>query len=212
MLAAPPVKKLLLFVVVALIATWVVWRSTRTPSRIPPSPTAPSAADAAAASSATTLPTHILPDAGGSEQVRKLSHEDRERLEKQIRAAIAKSSSAAGTAPSLDAELPLIRLEDVGKPLHQALEDAIPLLSACYGERKAGRDAMRAIAVMTMISDPELGTVIDTDEIKADNGAKMDPKVDACLRDTIDSLALPPLGKAGKVGVQYSFKFDSEPR
>ena len=65
-----------------------------------------------------------------------------------------------------------------------------------------------AVAQMTMTSDPELGTVIDTDAIKDENGQPLDPELDTCLRDTIDSLALPPLGpRAGKLPLQYSFRF-----
>jgi hypothetical protein len=61
---------------------------------------------------------------------------------------------------------------------------------------------------MTMVSDPELGTVIDTGEITDAGGAPLDGKLDDCLRDAIDALALPPLGVPGKLQLQYSFRFE----
>ena len=196
-------KRVLPLVILALVAALIAWRLTRT-TRITPDPTTTAAPDRASPSSPTP-PSAPAPVDAGTPQVRKLAKEDRQRLEAQIRAAIAKSTSTAGAAPSLGDELPVIPLEDVGKPLQQALEDAVPLLAACYRERKAGHDA---IALMTLISDPELGTVIDTGEIQDEAGAKLETQLDACLRDTIDSLALPPLGKPGKVALQYSFKFE----
>jgi hypothetical protein len=62
---------------------------------------------------------------------------------------------------------------------------------------------------MTFFTDPEVGTVIDTDAIVgATDGGTVDPKIDACMRDVIDSLALPPLGKPGKLKLEYTFRFD----
>jgi hypothetical protein len=61
---------------------------------------------------------------------------------------------------------------------------------------------------MTMLSDPDLGTVIDTTDILGPDGKKLDHTLDDCLRDTIDALALPPLGQPGKLQIQYSFRFD----
>ena len=61
---------------------------------------------------------------------------------------------------------------------------------------------------MTMTSDRDLGTVIDTADILGPDGKKLGPTLDTCLRDSIDSLALPPLGQPGKLQIQYSFKFD----
>jgi hypothetical protein len=61
---------------------------------------------------------------------------------------------------------------------------------------------------MTLVSDPDLGTVIDTSAMTDADGTPLDHAHDECLRDTIDSLALPPLGQPGKLQLQYSFKSD----
>jgi len=62
--------------------------------------------------------------------------------------------------------------------------------------------------MMRMTSDPDLGTVIDTSGITDAAGQALPAELDDCLRDAIESLALPPLGKRGKVDVKYTFRFD----
>ena len=78
-----------------------------------------------------------------------------------------------------------------------------PLVAECY--EKHGKST-QAMAKMTMISDPDLGTVIDTEAIIDRDGKAVEAKLDECMRDTIDSLGLPPLGKPGKLKVQYTFQ------
>ena len=158
------------------------------------------------AAAAATAPVAARAPSG----VRRLDAEERRRLGQQIEAALKqhrKTAASAGTAtrPALD-EDPVLRVEDVGKPVKDALEAAIPLLAACY--EKAGSAAPKApLAQMTMISDPELGTVIDNAAVTDAEGKPLERSLDECLRDAIDSLALPPLGKPGKLPLQYSFRF-----
>ena len=169
---------------------------------------APIAAPVVAPARPTTIDVTIVPPgdaapAPSPTSVRKLTHEDRARLGAQIRASIAKAQGTAG--PGEPPSLPVLRIEDIGEPAKQALSAAIELLAACY---PTGSDRPIAVARMTMISDPALGTVIDTDEITDEAGAKLAPAIDTCLRDTIDSLAIPPLGPPGKLALQYSFRFE----
>jgi hypothetical protein len=145
--------------------------------------------------------------------VRRLVPEERRRLAEQITAAIhrARASSAAASArggAGAAGEDPIIPLEEASKPLQQALSEATSFLADCYKQQPGGAAKQTATAMMTMASDPDLGTVIDTDTIIDAEGKQIDQRVDECLRDTIDSLAFPPLGKAGKLQLQYSFRFD----
>ena len=141
-------------------------------------------------------------------QVRRLTSDERRRLGERIAAARQRAREAASNPATGSADDDVIPLEQVAKPLKDALNDSISLLAECYPQQPGG-DAMRdATAMMTMTSDPELGTVIDTDEIKDAAGTPVAPKLDECLRDAIDSLALPPLGRGGKLKVQYTFRFD----
>lgn len=140
--------------------------------------------------------------------VRRLTTDERRRLGEQIAAARQRAREAAGRPATGPAEDDVIPLEQVSGPLKDGLEASIHLLAECYPQQP-GTDAMRdATARMTMTSDPDLGTVIDTEGIQDAAGAPIAARLDECLRDTIDSLALPPLGKGGKLKLQYTFKFD----
>jgi hypothetical protein len=143
---------------------------------------------------------------------RRLDPEERKQLGAKIKAAIEKARvdrlSVASTAPGPHvADDPVIPLESVGAPLKAGLDASIPLLAACY--EKAGSASVKtAAANMTMVSDPDLGTVIDTATVTDAEGKPLAPELDTCLRDTIDQLELPPLGQVGKLNVQYTFRFD----
>ena len=146
------------------------------------------------------------------QSVRRLSVEDRRELRTQIKRALRQRSTANGKARAAGAgsaaadDLPVIPLEKVGKQAQDALQRAIPVLAACY--RQGSAREQTALAQMVMISDPELGMVIDTSAISGADGAAIAPALDECLRDAIESLALPPLGVPGKLALQYSFRFD----
>jgi hypothetical protein len=146
-------------------------------------------------------------------EVRRLPAAERDALKDSIlaglrRARAAETAQAEGAAPAPVAAdaYPVLRLEDAGPKLREALEQAIPHLAECYP--KGSRARTVAVAQMTLFTDPETGTVIDTDAIVGRDGGVVDGKVDACLRDTIDSLALPPLGRPGRLQLEYSFRFE----
>lgn len=210
-------RKILLVVLLggALAVALLIWRRPSASEHLPPS--------LAGSNGATASVPRTAPGPGSAEgparpgeappgQVRRLTSDERRRLGEQIaaarqRARAAEPSTAAGSATD-SADDDHIPVEQVTKPLKDGLNEAIHLLAECY-QQQPGGDAMReAAALMTMTTDPELGTVIDTDEIKDAAGNSVAPKLDECLRDTIDSLALPPLGKRGKLTVKYTFRFD----
>ena len=152
------------------------------------------------------------PPAATAAKTRRLSPEERKQLGAQIAAAVHKArearaaqARAAGSAVADDD--PIIPLESIGPALEDSLTAAIPILAECF-QRAGITDPKTAVAQMTMTSDPDLGTVIDTADIVGPDGAKLGPQLDSCLRDSIDSLALPPLGQPGKLQLQYSFRFD----
>jgi len=140
--------------------------------------------------------------------VRRLSTEDRKKLGEQIRAAIqrARSSPAAPSTTQTTDNPRDLALETIGQAAQEMLRAAIPLLAECYGKRE---DGLRAAARLTMITDPDLGTVIDTDAVTGGDGKPLASALETCLRDVIDSLELPPLGRqAGRVKLEYTFRFD----
>ena len=188
-------------VVVVGLACYLLW---------PREDLAPAATPArGSASSQSAITSSAIIDAAGSAtpRVRRLSPEARAELGRKIEAARARTTASAApvTPPALHDEL---KLEDVAEPLQQAFFEAIPLLADCYADRGRG---FRAAARMTLSTDPELGTVIDTDTIKDGNDQPVDAALDACLRDVIDSLGLPPLGDvAGRLQLQYTFRSDED--
>jgi hypothetical protein len=192
-------------IAVAMIASAVMWWHRRA------APASATVAPPPAATATSPVP-QTAPSAGASMKTRKLSAEDRKQLGEKIAAAVhaarearAAQAKAAGTAVA--DEDPVIPLESVGPELKDALTAAIPILAECF--QHAGiTDPRTAVAQMTMTSDPSLGTVIDTADILGPDGKKLGPTLDTCLRDSIDSLALPPLGQPGKLQLQYSFRFD----
>jgi hypothetical protein len=127
----------------------------------------------------------------------------RKRLGEQIEAARAKArAKAQESGTPMNEEF---ALDTIGKPLQDALQSAIPVLAECYGKQAEGNTAA---ALMSLASDPELGTVIDTDGLTDKDQKPLDPKLEECLRDAIESLGLPPLGDhPGTVRLQYSFRF-----
>lgn len=160
-------------------------------------------------------------EAPAASRVRKLSAPDRAMLAEQIRASIAKRVAAdapatgSGSSAPPELDVPLLVLEDVGPELKSALDESIPIIGECYekfpGSTKAGSGSDKArvaVAMMVMTSDPELGTVVDADKLTDEDGTPLDDALETCLRDTIQSLALPPLGKPGKLPLQYSFRSD----
>lgn len=140
-------------------------------------------------------------------RVRRLGADERKQLGERIAAARerfrSQAATHAGGVPAL-AET-TIQLEQVSATVQTALKEAIPLLAECYGEKPAGATAT---VMMTMISDPDLGTVIDSALPIDHDGKPLTSTLDNCLRDAIESLALPPLEVGGKLPLQYSFVFD----
>lgn len=193
-------------VALALVAFWFLRRAS---SSKPPTTT--SVASKASTGSAAERSHGGSDSSSAPRHVQRLSRDQRRELGEKIAAALrrGRATASGGSTSTESAVDPIIPLERVGKALRDALEQAIPILADCY--QHAGSAARQdATAMMTMFSDTELGTVIDTDELKDASGRALDHELDTCLRDAIDSLALPPLGERGKLQIQYTFRFDSQ--
>ena len=197
------VVALLVVLGIALVAWWKWPHSAGSP------PVASEKAVAAATAPVATSPTPSRPTG-----VRRLSPEERRHLGEQIAASLkqarvaraAAAAAAGSSAPALD-EDPVLTVEDLSKPVWDAFQASIPMLATCY--EKAGSAAPKTPLVrMTMVSDADLGTVIDNAVVTDADGKPLEHALEECMRDAIDSLALPPIGKPGKLPVQYTFNFD----
>jgi hypothetical protein len=61
---------------------------------------------------------------------------------------------------------------------------------------------------LTLDGDPDIGTLVHSDALTDATGQPLEPKLDACLRDALDQLELPPLKQGQQLKIQYSFRFD----
>jgi len=142
--------------------------------------------------------------------VTKLTPDERKQIAERIaQAQAARGAHAAPERPSLPPadKLDTNDLDHIKTTMLAAMKEAIPFLAECY-DKHGPKGQRTAAAFMTLTGDPDIGTVIDADQIADENGKPLDPKLDDCLRTTLQSLALPPLTEGDQVRVQYSFKFD----
>jgi hypothetical protein len=191
--------------VVAICVAVIVWlQQSGTATDHPPAPAAAQRTSSTAVPSASAPAERITPP----RHVQRLDPAARQQLAAQIAAARARARSSAAPTPRTP-DVPAdttITLEQVSSTVQDALKEAIPILAECYAQ---GSSTQRTAAVqMIMISDPEVGTVIDTEAIRDGAGQPLASALDDCLRTTIESLGLPPLLVGGRLPLQYSFVFD----
>jgi hypothetical protein len=206
---------------IAIAVGWWIWRA----HILTPTPLPHPAAGSAAVGSAS------------KHEVRQVSREAREHLASQILAAhearvkaaaaaaaaagsaavagsAAEAAAAAAAAAAAGGVPPNLSdhthdLDHLSQPVFDALQGALPFLAECYKQGSgSGERPSVAVAVMTLSNDPDIGAVIDPDQILDDKQQPLDPAIDACLRGTMQTLALPPLDAGDVVKLQYSFKLD----
>jgi hypothetical protein len=164
--------------------------------------------------SATEAHTGTAPASRPPAHVTQLAPEDRQRLADRIAAAQAARKAhpvhAAPPAPSLPPVEAPHDLDHVQADVLQAMKEAIPFLAACYKEHapSSAKAGLTAVAQMTLTGDPDIGTVVDADQIYDDRHQPLAKDLDDCLRATMQTLALPPLEEGDTVRIQYSFAFD----
>ena len=144
------------------------------------------------------------------DHVAQVGADERGRIADAI--AAARAARAAHSAPARPTLLPpedhegSHDLDRVGEHVLDALKEAIPFLAACYEQHGSGSGHARtATARMTLTGDPDIGTVIDADQIHDADQHPLDPALDACLRNTMQTLELPPLDEGDAIQVEYSF-------
>jgi len=126
----------------------------------------------------------------------------------RVRQASPQPPSLPGGAPNADPGDTSHDLERASPTLKAALAEAIPFLAECY---KTAPLTRRGPAVqMTLTGDPDVGTLIDAEQLRDQDGEPLDPELEGCLRTTLGSLELPPLPSANPLHLQYSFRFDDD--
>jgi hypothetical protein len=201
-------------VVIAIVIGVVMWLRRGSEPRVAAAPGALAAASAAAPSQGSADPqprpdgaaTALRPPPPPTRVTRLASAAERRQVAAWIAAARAARAQRPAPAPGTTAEPR--DLEHAPAKLKAALEEAIPILAECY---KTGANHERRPAVqMTLVGDPDVGTLIDADQLAGPDGKPLDPELESCLRTTLGSMELPPLGGTEPLQIQYSFRFDDE--
>jgi hypothetical protein len=153
-------------------------------------------------------------------RVTKLAPEERKQLADRIAAAQAarKSQPSGGAAisappaPRLPDNLPEEETKISKTQIRDAMREVIPIVSECYEAAipTLPDPNIEITAKMTLTGDPDIGTVIDADQIFYKDGSPLPAKFDDCLRTTFMSLALPPLAEGDKIEVHYPFRFATQ--
>jgi hypothetical protein len=154
-------------------------------------------------------------------RVTKLAPEERKQLADRIAAAQAarKSQPSSGgaaisapPAPRLPENLPEEETKISKTQIRDAMREVIPIVTECYQAAipTLPDPNIEITAKMALTGDPDVGTIIDADQIFFKDGTPLPAKFDDCLRTTFMSLALPPLAEGDKIEVHYPFRFSSQ--
>lgn len=96
-----------------------------------------------------------------------------------------------------------------------AMKEVVPYLADCYGDARASStwsaDHLEIRAHFTLTGDPDIGTVIDADQLFDGDNKALPSKLDDCMRSTLQSLVLPPLGDGDTIEVNYPLYFSDAP-
>ncbi|MEO8844823.1 MAG: sigma-70 family RNA polymerase sigma factor [Kofleriaceae bacterium] len=229
-LAAPPahttsigvlvMNKILIGSVVAIATAGAVWWLY------------PHASDRPAGSTAVATPagaTHATePDpalgsaasAAPAQHVRQVASAERQRLADRIataQAIRARRNQPATAPPPSDQTLPSspagsAHEGDMDKDvIRGAMHEVLPFLADCYGAARGttlAADHLAIHAKLEFTGDPDIGTIVDARQLVDDDGKPLPAKLDDCLRGTLQTLELPPLGDGQTIDVDYPLRFD----
>jgi len=234
-LAAPPahtasitvgvviMNKLVITAVVAVVAAGAIWHwYPRTHANAAPTRTGSSTSEANAGAPAVTAPT--TPALPPPQHVRQLaSADERRELAAHIaaaqaarKAAPAPHRSSLGSAASTDqGSFGSGHEGDMDKDvIRGAMQEVLPYLANCYSDARVttlSADHLEIRAHFTLTGDPDIGTVIDANQLFDDKKQALPTKLDDCIRGTLQTLELPPLGDGDTIEVDYPLMFSDGP-
>ncbi|HTL35314.1 MAG TPA: hypothetical protein VL326_19430 [Kofleriaceae bacterium] len=155
------------------------------------------------------------------DHVQKLPSAERKQLADRIAAAQAERKAArpstggaaisAPAAPRLPDNLP--DEPAISKTqFRDAMREVIPIITECYTKAlpTLAEPNIDVLAKIRVTGDPDIGSIIDTDQVTFKDGAQLPAKFDECLRDTFSQLALPPLAEGDVLEVHYPFRFEND--
>jgi RNA polymerase sigma-70 factor (ECF subfamily) len=95
-----------------------------------------------------------------------------------------------------------------------AMREVLPFLADCYSDARAttlSADHLEVRAHFTLTGDPDIGTVIDANQLFDSDKHALPAKLDDCIRGTLQTLELPPLGDGDTIEVNYPLVFSDGP-
>jgi hypothetical protein len=213
------VKKWIVAAALVVIAAIVVWMRPGAGERgAAPSATASGAADRSSpeahAAPDRSAPARAAPPIRPPIHVTRLGPGERATIEQRIAEARAARAAHASSAPA-PAAVPVpdhvdqLSLETAPVDLVDALKESIPILAECYRGDPDARGGT-PVVLMTLEGDPDVGTLVDPDQLGDADGKPLDPRIAECLRTTLSSIELPPLRQGQELSIQYTFRFDDD--
>jgi hypothetical protein len=91
-------------------------------------------------------------------------------------------------------------------------EDFVPMGRQCYGAASEKNPELEGRLVMTLrvVGDEKVGGIVESTEIE-DGGTLRDPEMFDCLRNSMESLAMPPPKQGGSFTVKVPMGFSHHP-
>lgn len=203
------VNKILVLVGIAIaaVAVWLLLSRDKASNATTTSPTTGSATRSGSGST-TSTPSKTKP----VDKVGRVSVEERKRLAEQIAKARANRPASSGGASSGTTDRPALADNGdatlVRTTMKDAMKEIIPYLADCFD--KAGEKLpaeIKVVANLTLTGDPDIGTIIDTNDIADGDGKPLESSFDLCLKDALVTIQMPPLSEGGEVKVTYPFLF-----
>ena len=204
-------NKILIATVALLVAGGVVWRV------LPRTPKPANSSPPALANRPTERSNAVVPAVGGSasspsKHVTQFADSaERARLAQQIASAKARRASPSAPAPSVPAADGDAAMDH--ETIRSAMREVIPFLTDCYeaAQPTLGADHLAISAHFTITGDRDTGSVIDAKQLFDENNKPLPAKLDDCLRSTLQTLELPPLGDGDSIDVDYPILFSNAP-
>jgi hypothetical protein len=144
------------------------------------------------ASSSRAVPTHAVKLASAAERA-------------AIADDIAKTNAARAARHSVPPAPHLPDEPTLPPYVMDKLREAIPFVADCYHASDLHGDHTARVR-FGLTSSPEVGTLIDPEQLHDGDDKPLDPGLEECVRGTLESLELPPLGSDGlSAKLEYSF-------
>jgi hypothetical protein len=145
--------------------------------------------------------------------VTQLSPDERQRVADRIATAQRDRAVHAGPRPELPPESGM-DAETFKHTLQAAMREAHDFIKGCYEKALPSLPDphIKVTAHLTLTGDPDVGTLIDANQLVDTTGKPLPKDFDDCLRNTFQTLELPPIGNGQVFRVNYPFEFDMAPR